>query len=144
MNDIENKILSLLEFGYKIDIILNELNIEEEILANIIIGLEDKGLISLQDKIWILTQKGKDTLKEIKEELLKKLKIEYLYGNINKDEFQKKKKELESIAITEKYGTDKKTEDKEDKEKKIICPRCKQENKMGSRYCYKCGGSLKA
>lgn len=143
MNDIENKILSFLEFGYRVDMVLKELNIEEENLADIIIGLEDKGLVSLQDKNWILTQKGKDILKDIKEELLRKLKIEYLYGNINKDEFQKKKKELESIAVIEKYNVDKRTDEKEDKEKKIICPKCKQENKIMSRYCYKCGETLK-
>lgn len=139
MNDIENKILSLLESGYDIDKILKELNIDEENLADTIIVLETKELIILDNKSWTLTQKGKDILKEMKESL-KKIKIEYLYGNIDKDEFQKKRKELESIIIIENLPD--KTGEKS-KEKKIICPKCGKENKIDSKFCYKCGESLK-
>lgn len=140
MNEIENRILLLLESGYKIDIISNELNIDKENLADIIIELENEELITLEDKSWTLTQKGKDILIKAKEELLKKLKIEYLYGNINKNEFQKKRSELESIIIIEKPQIEEKIEDKE---KKINCPKCGIDNKIESKYCRKCGESLK-
>ena len=151
MNEIENKVLFFLESRYKIDTILKELGMDEESLANIIIELETKGLITLEDKNWILTQKGKDILKDIREELLKKLKIDYLYGNMSKDEFQKKKKELESlesIVLIEKPHAEDKIEDKK-LEKKLIedkninCPKCGKENKIESKYCYKCGEPLK-
>lgn len=140
MNEIENRILLLLESGYKIDIILNELNVDKENLADIIIELENEELITLEDKSWTLTQKGKDILIKAKEELLKKLKIEYLYGNINKNEFQKKRNELESIIVIEKPQIEEKIEDKE---KKINCSKCGIDNKIESRYCRKCGESLK-
>jgi predicted transcriptional regulator len=138
MNDEENKILYLLESGYNIDRIIKELNIEEESLADKIIELEGKELIVLEDKDWTLTQKGKDTLQEMKE-LLRKIKIEYLYGNINKDEFQKKRKELESFIMIEKPREDEKIY----KEKKIVCPKCGKENKIDSKFCFKCGETLK-
>lgn len=140
MNDTENKILLFLESGYKIDIMLKELNIDEEGIADIIIDLDTKELIYLEEKNWKLTQKGKDILKEIKAELLRKLKIDYLYGNIDKEEFQKKRKELESYIILEKSSTEYKIEEKD--EKNIICPKCGKENKIGSKYCYKCGEPL--
>lgn len=150
MNETENKVLFFLESKYKIDMILKELSMDEEGLANIIIELDSKGLITIEDKNWILTQKGKDILKEIREELLKKLKIDYLYGNMSKDEFQKKKKELESIVLIEKPHIEDKIEDKKlVKEKKLIeekninCPKCGKENKIESKYCYKCGEPLK-
>lgn len=143
MGNMENKILSFLGLGYQIDTILKELDMDSEQLADTIIELETKGLINLKDKSWVLTQKGKDILKEIKKELLKELKIEYLYGNITKDIFQKKRKELESIITTEK-SIDHKVGENEDKEKKINCSKCGKDNKIGSRYCYKCGESLKS
>ena len=139
MNEMENRILLFLESGYDIDTILKELNIDKISLADIIIELEGKELITLEGKNWILTQKGKDILKEVKEELHKKLKIEYLYGNISKDEFQRKRKELESVILIDKRDIEEKIEDEEDKEKKIHCPKCGKENKTGSKFCYKCG-----
>ena len=139
MNEMENRILLFLESGYDIDTILKELNIDKISLADIIIELEGKELTTLKGKNWILTQKGKDILKEVREELHKKLKIEYLYGNISKDEFQRKRKELESILLIDKRDIEEKIEDEEDKEKKIHCPKCGKENKTGSKFCYKCG-----
>lgn len=149
MTEIENKILSLLELGYDIDKMLNELNIEnEEYLADMIIALENKELIILDNKSWILTQKGKDILKEMKD-LLKRIKIDYLHGNIDKDEFQKKRKELElldkKIEDQKKIIEDQTKKDmKKDiyKEKKIICPKCEKENKIDSKFCNKCGEPL--
>jgi hypothetical protein len=92
---IDNQILTLLDLGYKIDNILNKLNIDEIILADKIIDLDSKEFITLEDKNWVLTQKGKDMVLEIRMELLKKIKIDYLHGNINKEDFLKKIKELE-------------------------------------------------
>ncbi len=135
MSDIENKILSFLESGYGIDTILDNLGIDKESLADIIIELDIKGLINLEDKNWKLTQKGKDTLKEIKT-LLGEIKIDYMYGNLDRDEFLKKKKELEDIIIVEKPKQD------SVKEKNVICPKCRKNNKTGSKYCYKCGAPL--
>lgn len=144
MDEIENKVLIFLELRYKIDEILKELGTEEESLADMIIELETKELIILENKNWILTQKGKGIVKEIKEESLKKLKIEYLHGNINKEEFHKKKKELESVVIIARPSTKEKIEDKKLEEgKNINCPKCGKENKTGSKYCYKCGEPLK-
>jgi len=146
MTDIENKILLFLESGYKIDDILKELDIDEENLADIVIELDNKELIMLEDNNWILTQKGKDLLKEMKE-LIKKLKVDYLHGNINKEEFHKRKKELEYILTIEKEkprGYESEGKRFEDKEKdKIICPKCGKENKVGSKFCYKCGEQIK-
>jgi phage I-like protein len=88
---IENKILIFLESGYKIDNIFAELNIEEVILADKIIDLDSKGLITLEDKNWVLTQKGKDAALKGRMELLKKIKIDYLHGTINKEDFLKKR-----------------------------------------------------
>lgn len=140
-NELENNILFLLESKYNIGIILKELNIDEITLADTIIELESRELMTLEDKNWILTEKGKDILKETKEELLKKLKIDHLYGNISKDEFQKKRNELESVIVIEKHQIEEKIED--DKEKKINCPKCGIDNKTGSKYCRKCGEPLK-
>lgn len=134
-NEIENKILSFLELGCNIDAILDKLDIDKESLADAIIELDIKGLIYLDNKNWILTQKGKDTLKEMKE-LLKGLKFEYIYGNISREEFWKKRKELESIIMVENPKQD------NIKEKNMNCPKCEKENKAGSKYCYKCGASL--
>ena len=92
MREIENKILSFLESGYKIDAIIIELNADKESVADVIIELDAKGFIGLNGKEWVLTQKGKDMLQEMKE-LLKNLKLEYMYGNISRDEFWKKRKE---------------------------------------------------
>ena len=135
MSNIENKILSFLESGYKIDTILNDLNMDKESLADAIIELDNKGLINLEGKSWVLTQKGKDTLKEIKESL-KGLKFEYIYGNISRDEFWKKRKELEDIIVVEK------PKEESSKEKNMNCSQCGKENIAGSRYCYKCGTQL--
>lgn len=135
MSDIENKILSFLELGYKVDEILKELNMNKENLADIIIELDSKGLIDLKDKNWILTQKGKDILKEMKE-LLQCLKLEYVYGNISRDQFLEKRKELEDMIMIEKPKQD------NIKKENITCPQCGKDNKSGSKYCYKCGTSL--
>jgi predicted transcriptional regulator len=135
MSEVKNKILSFLESGYKIDVIIDELGIEKESLADAIIELDTKELISLNDKEWTLTQKGRDVLGEMKEHL-KGLKVEYMYGNISKDEFWKKKKELEDIIVVEKPKYD------NTKEKNMICHKCSKENKIGSKYCYKCGMPL--
>lgn len=132
---MENKILSFLELGYNIDAVIKELNIDKESLADIIIKLDSNGFIDLKDKNWVLTQKGKDTLKEMKE-LLKSLKLEYVYGNISREEFLEKKKELEDIIVVEKPKKD------NIKEKNIVCSKCGKENKVGSKYCYKCGTPL--
>lgn len=140
-NELENNILFLLKSKYNIEIILKELNIDEITFADTIIELENRELITLEDKNWILTEKGKDILKEIKEELLKKLKIDHLYGNISKDEFQKKRSELESMIIIEKHQIEEKIDG--NKEKKINCPKCGIDNKIESKYCRKCGESLK-
>ncbi len=145
MNEIENKILLYLESGYDIDTILKELNIDKEGLADIIIELEIKNLIFLKDKNWKLTKQGKDILKEIRVELLKKLKVDYLYGNINKEEFNKKRNELESIIIIEKPNIEERLFERigvKIEEKNIICSKCEKENKPGSKYCYKCGTPL--
>ena len=135
MDEMENKILAFLESGYKIDIILNELNVAEENLADAIIELDKNGLIALDGKNWVLTQKGKNILKEIKE-LLKGLKLEYMYGNISRDEFWKKRKELESAIVIGK------PKEEGDKEKNMNCSQCGKENRPGSIYCYKCGKPL--
>lgn len=151
MDDIEGKILLFIEHEYDTDTILRELNIEEENLADTIIELESNGLVTVENKNWVLTQKGKDILKERKE-LLKKLKIGYLRGNIDKDEFQKKREELESFMEIEKSIADNKIDktlvDKEDsdlgikEDRKKVCPKCKKDNKVGSKYCAKCGEPL--
>lgn len=144
MGDIENKILLFLELGYKIDMILKELDIDEESLSDIIIELEGKELVTLEDKNWILTKKGKDILKNTKKELLKKLKIDYLHGKITRDEFQKKRKELEAITTIERRSIEDKVDDKKlVEDKKINCSRCGKDNKAGSKYCYKCGEPFK-
>lgn len=96
MNALENNILELLRQGCIISDIEKNLNIKEEDLADIIIGLDEKGLIILQDKNWILTDKGKEIFVK-REEELKKLKIDYLRGEINKDEFDRRKRELSDI-----------------------------------------------
>lgn len=141
MDKTEYKILSLLGSGFGIDMILKELNTDEGSLADIIIELDIKDLIVLEDKNWILTEKGKDILKEMKVQL-KKLKVDYLYGSITKEEFQKRKIELESIINIEKPIEDK-VEEIKIEEKKISCSRCGKENKIGSKFCYKCGEQLK-
>lgn len=141
MSELDNSILFLLESGYETRIILKELNIDEITLADIIIDLESKELITLEGKNWTLTEKGRDVLKEIKGELLKKLKIDHLYGNIDKDEFRKKINELESIVTIGKQQTDENM--KGEKEKKISCPKCGIDNKIEGKYCRKCGESLK-
>lgn len=133
-----NKILSLIDLGYDIDAILKELNIEEESLADMLIELETEEFIILKNKRWILTEKGKNILKE-REGLLKKLKIEYIRGNIDKEEFQKRKKELESVSVVEKVEKEKDIEI----EGKLICPKCGKENKIGSRFCAKCGVKMR-
>ena len=144
-DNAENKILSLLELEHKIDEILKDLGMDEGSLADIIIELEDKELIILKDKNWTLSQKGKDKLKYAKEELLKKLKIDYIRGNISKEEFQLKKRELESIATIETHHIEDKTENKKlEDEKKINCSKCGKDNKAGSKYCYKCGEPFKS
>ncbi len=146
MNDMENKILSFLEKGNNIDKILQELTIDEEILADMIINLELKEFIILKDKNWTLTEKGLNILEEQRKELLKKLKIEHMYGNIDLEEFQKKKEELE--PVTEKIIEEQKKKEELEpvtekiEENKIICPNCGKENKVGSKYCSKCGRIL--
>ncbi len=98
---LEGKILSFIETGNNnIDKILHELSIDEESLADMIIDLEFKELIILKDKNWILTKKGKDIF-EKRENVFKKLKIEYLHGEINsRDEYNTRKKELEDMPQT--------------------------------------------
>lgn len=94
---LEGKILSFILTGNNIDNILHELSIEEESLADIIIDLEFKELIILKDKNWKLTEKGKDIFKK-RENIFKKLKIEYLHGDIrSRDEYNARKKELEEM-----------------------------------------------
>ena len=51
-DNVENKILSLLELGYNVDKILKDLGMDEGSVADIIIELEDKELIILKDKNW--------------------------------------------------------------------------------------------
>lgn len=132
MREVENKILSFLESGHKISTIIKELNIDDESLADVIIELDAKGLVSLDNKKWVLTKKGKGVLQEMKE-LLRDLKLEYMHGNIDRDEFWKKRKELEVAIVTEKPKQD------DVKEKNMRCPKCEKDNNVGSKYCYKCG-----
>lgn len=105
MNDLENKILGLIRQGCTISYIEKNLNIKEEDLADIIIELDEKGFITLQDKNWVLTDQGKEIFVK-REEELKRLKIDYLRGDINKEEFEKRKKELLDINIPEKSDSD--------------------------------------
>lgn len=139
MEDMKNRVLSLMELGYKIDGIVRELNIEKDYLADIIIELDDDDLIVLKDKNWELTQKGKDVLKEMKESL-KSLKLDYVYGNISKEDFLKKKKEFENIIFKERSTQEDIKE--EIKDKNINCKNCGKENKAGSKFCSRCGVSI--
>lgn len=142
MDETEGKILFYLELGYKMERIIEEFNIDEEMLADIMIELDSKNLAVLRGKEWILTEKGQDILKELKTSL-KKLKIDYLHGDISKEEFYQKRKELDYILILEKSTNDgqyeKTTEYKKNEKEKINCPKCKKENKAGSKFCSKCG-----
>lgn len=98
MGELESKVLELLNREYAINYIIREFNIKDEYLADIIISLEDRGLITLRDKKWKITEKGKDIF-EKRDRLFKKLKIEYLYGEIDsRDEYDRRRKELEDIS----------------------------------------------
>lgn len=105
MNALENKILELIRQGCTISYIEKNLDIKEEDLADIIIELDEKGFIKLQDKNWVLTDQGKEIFMK-REEDFKKLKIDYLRGEINRDEFDKRKKELSDTNILEKSDSD--------------------------------------
>ncbi len=105
MNALENKILELIHKGCVISYIEKNLNITEEDLADIIIELDEKGFIKLQDKNWVLTDQGKEIFVK-REEELKKLKIDYLRGDINREEFDNRKKELSDINVPEKSDSD--------------------------------------
>ena len=98
---------------------------------------------------------------------MKKLKIEYLHGEIgDREEYNRRKKELEDISsITDELMKKEQTKDyvqpetiivsekknevepstgklSKDKSTKI-CPKCGIENKPESNFCRKCGTSLK-
>lgn len=121
MGELESKVLELLNREYAISYITRELNIKDEYLADIIISLEDKGLVTLKDKKWKISEKGKDIF-EKRCQLLKKLKMEYLYGDIgNRDEYDRKRKELEDmsqiISSTDEMIEDEHEKDKHEKDK---------------------------
>lgn len=141
ITDTEYKILSLLELGYNIDAILKELNIEEENLADLILDLNNREFITLENKNWVLLEKAKGVLKEKREGLFKRLKVEYMYGKIDKQEFRQKRKELEIILQTPIVSNILEDEAHKKEEKKN-CPKCRKENKPDSKYCFKCGEPL--
>ncbi len=138
MDEVEGKILSLLDSGRRIDDIIEELKIDKESMADIIIGLDTNGLVCLKNKNWVLTRKGHDMLNEIKESL-RNLKFDYLDGNISRDEFLEKRKKLEYVVLTEKpkQGGYVITKGKD-----VICSKCGTNNNVESRYCYKCGSLI--
>lgn len=134
MSEIESKILSLLDSGHRIDDIVEELKIDKENLADIIIDLDTNGYVCLKDKSWVLTKEGHNVLNKIKESL-RNLKLDYLDGNIGRDEFLEKKKKLEYVVLTERPKQD----DGTTKGINITCSKCGVDNNAGSRYCYRCG-----
>ncbi len=94
---LEGKILELISKNCDSLYILENLKIKEEDLADIIICLENKGMIKIDNKNWILAEKGREIF-EKRENLFKKLKIGYLRGDINsREEYNSRKKELEDI-----------------------------------------------
>lgn len=97
MGELEIKVLELLNREYDITYIIRELNIKDEHLADIIIGLDDDKLIMLKDKKWKITEKGRDIF-EKRDQLFKKLKIEYLYGEIGREEYNRRMQELGDIS----------------------------------------------
>lgn len=135
MSEVENKILLLLDSGFSVNDIVEELKIGKENLADVIIEFDTDGLVCLKNKNWILTQKGHDALDKIKESL-KSLKLDYLDGNIGKDEFLEKRKTLEYVFLAE--GS-RKNDDIVAMEKGASYSKCGVDNNEGSKYCYKCG-----
>src|SRR3972149_4466239 len=94
MNELETIVLDLLSQGYLTYNIEKKLDLKDEDLADIIINLEEKGLVILKDKKWRITEKGKGESEKRRAEKLKKIKIDFFHGEIDKDEYHKKKKEL--------------------------------------------------
>ena len=156
MEKLESRILELLRQESSISRMVKVLDIKEENLADSIIDLEIQGFITLESKKWKLTEKGNEIF-EKRDNLLKKLKIEYLYGKINnREEYNKRKKDLEDISyiisISENIiesetsieseqlgqeGTDIKPEEKSEliQEEMVIKP----EEKKEILICSKCG-----
>lgn len=148
MEELKSIVLEMLNKGQQIDQIEEILKIEEEALADIIIDLDTGGFVILQDKQWIITKKGIDIFKE-REEKLKKLKIEYLHGDINREEYDIRKRELDDLLRISYFTNETIKTDMiipkiiEQYTEKIICPNCEIENKPGANYCRKCGNMLK-
>lgn len=146
MDELKRKVLVLLNRGLTVDELMKELSISEEALADAIINLEEKGFVRFEEKNWILTEKGEGIFKE-KEEELKRLNIEYMHGRIGKEEYNKRKEEIERmpsqvVPEAEMFAPAETSPEKE-AVGIIICPNCKAENKAGYNYCRGCGAKLK-
>src|SRR3989304_1597130 len=130
----------LLSQGLTVNEVGKKIATDEETLADVIINLEMEGYVALNEKNWILTEKGKEIFNGGKEEF-KLLKIEYLHGRINKEEYNKRKKELDEklIFIIPEVGTSQKGEIV----RNIFCTKCGTENKIEYNYCRKCSAKLK-
>jgi len=146
MDELEIKVLTSLSQGLTIDEIEKKLAITKETLADAVINLEEQGFVIIKDKRWTLTEKGKEIYRGGEEEL-KRLKMEYLHGRVNKEEYNKRKKELEEtslfvvpeVEMPAPAGTSPEKEAVE----KIYCPKCGAENKIGYNYCRRCRAILK-
>ncbi len=126
MNELENIVLDLLIQGYSTYNLEKKLDLKDEDLAEIIINLEEKGLVILKDKKWRITEKGKGESEKRRAEKLKKIKIDFFHGEIDKDEYHKKKKELTYISQITSDQADEMTKLPE----KIIAPVKKTEKTL--------------
>ena len=146
MDELEREVLMLLSRELTADELMKELSISEEALADAIINLEEKGFVRFEEKNWILTEKREGMFKE-REEELKRLRIEHVHGRIDKEEYHKRKEEIErmpphGIPEAEMFAPTETSPVKEAIEK-IYCPKCGAENKAGYNYCRSCGVKLK-
>ena len=123
MEKLEYKVLDLLNQECAISDIERDLDIEDDDLADIIICLDNKELIVLKDKKWIIAEKGKDIFDK-RDRLLKKLRIDYMYGEIySRDEYIRRKNGLEDLSQVISVKDDSATDDdiikKEVEEKQV-------------------------
>ena len=97
MEKLEYKVLDFLNQEYAISRIVRDLDIKDEDLADIIVSLDDKELIVIKDKKWVISEKGKELFQK-RDMFLRKLKIDYLYGEIgSRDEYNRRKKGWEDL-----------------------------------------------
>ncbi len=139
MDELETRVLKLLSQGLTVNDIGKKIAADEETLADVIINLEMEGYVALNEKNWILTEKGKEIFNGGKEEF-KLLKIEYLHGRINTEEYNKRKKELEERLL---FIVPEAASKNEEMVRNIFCTKCGTENKIEYNFCRKCSFKLK-